>query len=320
MFRTARSSRTSLVVAAASLIAMTACKTETDESGGRPSEKTAQPVPVSTSSTTTDTRKPEPPKHELTTVVSDASFKDGEVAFRERRYAEATKVFTDYTASHQTSPYAQYMLGLSAWKSGDLVVAESALTESVKLDPTNVKAQLNLARVLLDAGRPKDAKKYVSKALVLDSSSSDGNRLMGRVHTALKENDEAIVSFRLALKSDPTDSWSMNNLALIMIQQGKYSDAIAPLARATTLTPGVAVFHNNLGIALEHVGQYTLASAEYQGALSADSTYTKALMSLARIKNLKDDPKASVLDLAKLGDEFDKDVRGGKVGVDLVKR
>ena len=59
----------------------------------------------------------------------------------------------------------------------------------------------------------------------------------------------------------------MNNMGLLMIQQGRNEEALEPLARAVQLDSTVAVFQNNLGIALEHTGRFVLATQAYKAAL-----------------------------------------------------
>jgi Flp pilus assembly protein TadD len=49
----------------------------------------------------------------------------------------------------------------------------------------------------------------------------------------------------------------------------------------------VAVFHDNLGMALEHTGDIKGAAAEYRKALIVDSGYEKAKENLTRVEGLK---------------------------------
>jgi len=137
--------------------------------------------------------------------------------------------------------------------------------------------------------------------------------MMRRVRTELQQPNEAVESYRVALSLDPTDVWSMNNMALVLIHQGHYAEALAPLARAVQLDSSVAVFHNYLGIALERTGHYTMAAQSYRTALSVDSTYKKASLSLARVEQRVDDPSVSPIDLANLAETFDRDIRGSVV-------
>jgi len=54
-----------------------------------------------------------------------------------------------------------YMLGLSAWKTGDRDAAVRAFTQALEKDSTHVKSRLNLSRVLIEQGRAQEALPYV---------------------------------------------------------------------------------------------------------------------------------------------------------------
>jgi Flp pilus assembly protein TadD len=318
--------RTGLTAASLAAIAMTACSVEKDETGGRPViESTTQQTAANVTETKPAT--PATPKTSTVKVVSTSGeirgstvpvsteYSLGEVAFRDKRYGDAVTSFGEYVAARPENPWGHYMLGLSLWKTGDFEKARSEFSRTIELDPRHIKGLLNLSRVLLDEGKPREAREYVVAALKVDSMSSDAHHLMGRVHMGLKQNEEAIVSFRLALVYNPNNTWSMNNIGLILLQQQKFSEAVRPLAQAVLVDSGVAVYHNNLGIALEHLGQYSLAASSYRKALEADKNYTKAVMSLARVDGRKEDPALVKLDLATIAGEFDKEVRTGVVAV-----
>ena len=230
-----------------------------------------------------------------TTVVTFAS---AQTAYTERKYADAQQAFGTYVERHPKNAYGFYMLGLSAWKNGDLDRAREAFEQSLTLDSTNVKTLLNLGRVLLDQGQPKDALVRIETAVALDSGSAEVHRMMARVQTALGQRDSAEASYRLALSIDPKDSWSMNNLGLLLIDEGRYDEALPPLARAVELRPEAPAFANNLGVALERTGHPGSASLAYQSALAADSTYTKAQTSLARVYGMPDEMPIDVAQLA----------------------
>jgi len=248
------------------------------------------------------------------------AFDDAEAAYKEKRYGEAVRMFTTYADQRPDNPWGHYMLGLSAWKSGDLVSAESAFVRTLELDPRHLKSLLNLSRVLLEQGHPKAARERVTAALTVDSTSGEGYRLLGRVRNALNQPNEAMVAYRMALSLDPTDTWSMNNQGLILIQQQRYEESLAPLARAVQLESGVAVFQNNLGIALEHTGRFGLATTAYHAAIAADNGYTKAVLSLARVDGRKEDTTLMPLDLASLAESFDREIRNTKVSATVTKK
>lgn len=236
--------------------------------------------------------------------VTSVSFADAEAAFHERRYSDAVRSFTAYTASRPGNAWGFYMLGLSSWKAGDLTAAEEALRQALTIDPTHVKSYVNLSRVLLDAGQPDSAIAILDTVLKIDDSLGEAYRLIGRAHDAKGERDEAVTAYHEALVLDSTDVWSMNNLGHTLIVQGSYDEALRPLARAVELVPEVATFQNNLGIALERTGHFTLAAEAYRAALAADSGFTKASVNLQRVETLTEDPNIPPVDLKSLAQEF----------------
>ena len=65
-----------------------------------------------------------------TVPVPPVSLSEAETAYRDKRYSDATKLFSTYADQHPNNPWGHYMLGLSAWKSGELDLAESAFVRS----------------------------------------------------------------------------------------------------------------------------------------------------------------------------------------------
>jgi predicted Zn-dependent protease len=313
MLRTARIARTAQLFTITSAALIAAC-------GGEIKDVKEVAKDTSTGTVTTSSAVAQPVTQPVTPAVSQAvSLGEAESVYKERKYSDAAGLFATYTNQHPNNPWGHYMLGLSAWKAGDLDQAESALVRAHELDPKHVKTLLNLARVNLDQGKPKDALGRVKDAITLDSTSGEAYRLMGRVRAALNEPNEAIAAYRVALSHDAKDEWSMNNMGLLMIQQGKNEDALGPLARAVQLDSTIAVFQNNLGIALEHTGRFTLATQAYKNALAADAGYTKAKLSLPRVEGRKEDPSVTPVEIATLAESFDREIRGVQMGGPIPK-
>lgn len=290
----------SAVAAGALVLLAAACR----DSGIKPDQvATAQPEPVVVAPETTVTAP-----QTGSVVPANVSYADAESTFTAKQYDLATEMFDVYTRAHPQNAWGFYMLGLSAWKAGQLDRAQGALEQALALDPKHVKSLVNLSRVLLEQDRPQEARARVTAAIAIDSGSSDAYRVLGRVETQLGAFDAALEAYRTALALDPEDTWSMNNMGLLFIQQGRYEEALRPLSRAVQLSEGVAVFQNNLGIALERTGHNSVAAEAYRAALAADSTYEKARVSLARVEGRPDDPTLLPVSVAELGDAFARDV------------
>ncbi len=187
-------------------------------------------------------------------------------AYRERRYEDAQSLFQAYLEQKPEQGFARTMHGLAAWKSGDHATAEMELKIALKADASNDRARFNLARVYLDTNRPRQALELVTAR----RNSGEAMRLAGRAHHQEGRSEQALEAYRRALILDEEDAWSMNNMALILIEQGNFAEALAPLARAVELRGDVAVIRNNLGVALERTGSHAASAEQYAAAVRLD--------------------------------------------------
>ncbi|MGH8436704.1 MAG: tetratricopeptide repeat protein [Pseudomonas sp.] len=243
-----------------------------------------------------------------TPKLTNVTYKDAEAVFRKGRYQEAAEMFGVYVEIKPDDGFGHYMLGLSAWKSGDRGRAEQALVRAVELDSSSVKARTNLGRVLLEQGRPADALPHIEKAVDLKPDSHETWRVLGNVKGQLGMGEEAIEAYRQALLLNDQDAWSMNNFGLVLIQQGRHEEALQPLARAVELVPTSPVFQNNLGIALERCGYEGSAKKAFASAAEADSSYTKAKISLERVSTRLGDTEGEMVDLAAYARSFVEEI------------
>ena len=241
-------------------------------------------------------------------VATPVTYESAEGVFNEGRYSDATRLFTAYTEGNPENPWGYYMLGLSAWKSGERERATEAFDHALQLDPSHRKSLFNLSRVLLEMGQPKEALERIEKALALEPMSNEGLRLLGRAKYELADVDGAIEAYHRALSLDEHDVWSMNNLGLIYIEQGRSADALPALARAVELRGNSPVFLNNLGTALERSGYPVAAAKEYEAALAVDSSYAKASASLARVTGAGQQPESEPVDLGVFSTRFQADI------------
>src|SRR3989475_1807649 len=241
-------------------------------------------------------------------ITGPVTFEIADSAYRDHRYDDATALFKTYTESRPKNPWGFYMLGLSAWKVGDRVQAESAFVQALRLDSTHVKSHLNLSRVLLEGGQPDSALVHIEAAIALDSTSSEPLRLQGRAFEAQGKTDDAIVAYQRAIVKNDSDTWAMNNLGALDIRLERFEAAIGPLARANEIADKVATFHNNLGMALELTGRYEQSVEQYRAALAIEGTYGKAVANLQRVELVKQDPSITPVDLKERSKQFQEQI------------
>jgi tetratricopeptide (TPR) repeat protein len=239
-----------------------------------------------------------------------ATFEEAESVYRAGQFAEATGLFESYVGSKPENPRGHYMLGLSAWKSGDLERAASAFNRAIGLDSTHVKSYLNLGRVLLALDRDQEALELAVTVLDIDSTSAEGLRLLARAQHGLGEVDAAIDTYRHALVANDQEVWTMNNLGVLYLEEGDPEAALAPLARAVQLRGTAPVFQNNLGMALERAGFPVAAKRAYEAAVRADSTYIKAVKNRERLSAVAvDSTTVEKVDLNELAELFRQQVK-----------
>jgi Flp pilus assembly protein TadD len=236
--------------------------------------------------------------------MTNVKYGDAEAIFRKGRYKEAAEMFGSYVTTNPRDAQGQYMLGLSAWKSGDRGQAEQALRRAVELDSGNVKIQTNLGRVLLEQGRAEAALQHAEKAVELSPESHEVWRVLGNVRSELGSSEEAIDAYRQAIVRNPKDAWSMNNYGLVLIKMGRYEEALLPLARAVEINPRSPLFQNNLGVAFERSGYLGGARNAFNAAVEADSTFTKAKISLERVVTRLGDSEGDTIDSSSLAQAF----------------
>jgi predicted Zn-dependent protease len=302
---------TRLAALAAVLVPLAGACSKTDRSRAAGSQDPATTGSTSTVSTGATTPSSDSsPAGKGTAVIGTVapSYADAERAFHRGRYEEATSMFEAYSESNPENAWGHYMLGLSAWKTGDHTRALEAFDAVLRLEPTHRKSLLNSARVLLETGRAQDALDRVERALVIEPLSAEGFRLAGRAHYELGQVDEAIEAYQRALAIDDRDVWAMNNLGYVYIQQGQSDAALLPLARAVELRRNVPVFQNNFGTALERAGHFVAAREAYEAALAADSTYAKAGVGLERVKAHGAESDSSTVAVASLAREFEAQI------------
>lgn len=234
------------------------------------------------------------------------SYTDAETAYHAGTYEEATNLFERYVADHPDNVWGMYMLGLSAWKAGDLETADVALADARAMQPEHLKSLVNHTRVLLDLDRDAEAQDAVTAALALAPADLGALRLQARLHHRTGRLDEAAASYEDILRHRGDDVWALNNLGLIRIEQERFDEALPPLARAGELADAACI-HNNLGVALERTGWYAQAAQAYEAALAQDAGHARATASLDRVSGLQEDPAREPLDLIAVAAGFQVD-------------
>ena len=97
-------------------------------------------------------------------------------------------------------------LGHIARHEGDLTTALSFFEAAVRQAPDTAVFEYNRGQVLLQMDRLKDGKEAMERCVQLDGSFAPGHRALGDMYASRQRFDEAIQSYRRALRLDPQPS------------------------------------------------------------------------------------------------------------------
>ena len=209
---------------------------------------------------------------------------EGLKAWNSADYGRAAAYFGAQSEARESDAWANYMTGLSLWKSGRADEAVVAMERAAELDPTFIRTPINLSRIQNDRGDYEQALTAALSAVAIDPNSPQARFLEGRSLNNLDRRDEAIAALQASIDLSDTNGYVHNLLGLVLLAQGDSEQAADILERAADLEPNVAFVHNNLGMALEHCGEREAARVAYRRAVDVNGAYQKAVRNLARLE------------------------------------
>ena len=168
-------------------------------------------------------------------------------SYREHELRKDVAAAERLVARAPAMPRWRNLLGARYVQAGRLGDGVTQLTEAIRLAPSSVEAQFNLARAL---------------------------QLQGSL-------DAAVLHFREAARLAPRDDNLLVGLANALQDQGRTAQAEAALRRAIAINPNSAEAHNNLGVALGMLGRFDEAIEHFRRALQIRPDYADAQRNLA---------------------------------------
>ncbi len=143
-----------------------------------------------------------------------------------------------------------YERGLNQIGERQSALALSSLQEAVSLDPKTALYRDTLGRVLLELGRVEPAIAELKKAVDLDPTRGDGYFHLGTAYSEARRWEDAVGAYRKAI-SQPTltvQDYAHQNLGLALFHLGRYREAEDALRFALTLDPTLQAAYYNLGL------------------------------------------------------------------------
>ncbi len=135
------------------------------------------------------------------------------------------------------SDEAQTLLGLAAWRSGRLTLAQESLQRAIRLSGRRPGLLADYAWFMAQERGPKLAEVAAREAIAANENSSTAWAALGRTQFRLHRYAEADASLQRALKLDPNDPYAQQAMMDLLHQRRQDGKAVA-LASLLQDTPG----------------------------------------------------------------------------------
>jgi protein O-GlcNAc transferase len=159
---------------------------------------------------------------------------------------------------------AAFRAGHAAFLRNDLPTAHSEFAKAVRLAPKIAPAHSALGAVLLAEGNPAAAVPELRTALTLDPGHADEGTVLNfaAALAATGDTPTAQQQIELALRKTPNSAPLHDALGTLLAQQNRLDQAAAEFQRAITLDSTLAAAHFHLGSVFLHQRNPTAAVAE----------------------------------------------------------
>ena len=141
--------------------------------------------------------------------------------------------------------------GFLLYREGRVADAIDHFQASLRLEPDNVPALLNLAKIDEDRSRFDEAASELRSALAFEPANTTVLVNLGTVYTKAGRYGEAVAAYRDALRHpSPADYLAHNGLGVALIRQGRRLEAVEEFREALRLKPDYWMAQANLERAL----------------------------------------------------------------------
>ncbi|MFA7269341.1 MAG: tetratricopeptide repeat protein [Sterolibacterium sp.] len=148
---------------------------------------------------------------------------------------------------------AQVNLGFLARQSGRVAEARKILARAVQIAPASPAARLNLGLTCMDAGQRDDALEHYRYGLVAAPEHAGLLNAAGVALQASLQPEAAETSYRKSIMADPTDVEARNNLATLLLEQGRQAEAVSEWDRVLAKRPDYLNAQSNRLMALSYL-------------------------------------------------------------------
>ncbi|NQX91536.1 MAG: tetratricopeptide repeat protein [Flavobacteriales bacterium] len=205
-----------------------------------------------------------------------------------RQYEDAIKQVNKALSVDEKYAEAYYIKGRIYKEIGDSSLAVSSYQTATEVDPNYYDAYLE-AGLLYSQARSDVAMEFYNSAIDLKPNSVEAIYAMAYHLQITGVSDtsrwtQADGYYQRILEIDPSNSLAHYNQGFIDLEyRSEYRDAIQHFNRAIELYPAYYQAYYNRGLCHESLNEKDLALADYDQALTIESTFTSAALAKSRV-------------------------------------
>jgi Tfp pilus assembly protein PilF len=252
--------------------------------------------------------------HRDPNVQKQKYLESGKRYANEGKYKEATIQFANALKVDHNFAEAHYQLAQAYLKTQAMMPAYAELMRTVDLQPTNLKARIDLGNLLLAGGQADRATQQANTVLATQSNNADAHALLSSIAASKGDRATALAEIQQAISIDSTKS--AYHTALGMLQSSDPASAASAedqLHKAVELDPKNVSAHLVLSALLEKKGDMPGALAQAQAAVTADPKSPVARGSLIGVY-IRQGDKAKAEETARLAaDELSENLEAAQM-------
>jgi predicted Zn-dependent protease len=226
------------------------------------------------------------------------------------QFANALKIDKNFAEAH-------FALAETYLHMGALSGAYGELQKTVNLQPSNVKARLDLGNMLLAGNRADDAQAQATAAMALQPNNADIHALLSRIAARRGQKDVALTEIHRALELAPNEAALHETLALLQVSDPTQSAFVEDeMKKSVALDPKSV--NSKLMLSAFYVKNNRLQDAEKTGwaAIATDPKNLSARENVAEIVLKEGDQRRAEEVLRQASKDLANNPRGVRILAD----
>jgi tetratricopeptide (TPR) repeat protein len=192
--------------------------------------------------------------------LGDVFFVKGDLDQAATEYREAVRLMPN-------DSYAHRGLASTLFRKGDVDGAIAEYREVQRLEPDDLQASYGLGSAYLRRELADQAINEFKKSVAAAPNDPNAYQMLASAYAFLHRCDEALDAWKQVEKLSPGGTDAPGGIAMILVAQKRYAEAIAELQPVVESNPRIAPLAFSLGVAYARSGNGDKAIAAFQKAL-----------------------------------------------------